>query len=156
MKKIKNPWAGEPTYHCYGCCPDSHSGLRMEFWEDGDEIVSRWTPREEFQGWRDTLHGGIQATLSDEIASWVIFRKYQTSGVTSKMEVRYLKPIHISEGDITLRARVVRQARNLVDIAVSIFNHEGEEATRASCLYFLFPQERAREEFGFRDFETEE
>ena len=26
MKKIINPWAGEPTYHCYGCDPNSESG----------------------------------------------------------------------------------------------------------------------------------
>lgn len=156
MKKIINPWAGEPTYHCYGCCPSSHHGLRMEFYEDGDQIVSHWTPREEFQGWRNTLHGGIQATLADEIASWVVFRKFQTSGVTSKLEARYMKPILISDGEITLRAAVTRQARNLVEISVSIFNHAGEEATKVTCLYFLFPKDKAREEFGFMEFKTED
>ena len=27
-------------YHCYGCDPNSPQGLRMEFYENGDEIVS--------------------------------------------------------------------------------------------------------------------
>ena len=84
-------------YHCYGCDPNSPQGLRMEFYENGDEIVSVWHPRPEYQGWVDTLHGGIQATLADEISSWVVFRKFQTSGVTSKMEVRYHKPIHTTD-----------------------------------------------------------
>lgn len=70
-------------YHCYGCDPNSPQGLRMEFYENGDEIVSVWHPRPEYQGWVNTLHGGIQATLADEISSWVVFRKFQTSGVTS-------------------------------------------------------------------------
>ena len=48
----------------------------------------------------DTLHGGIQATLADEISSWVVFRKFQTSGVTSRMEVRYHKPIRTTGGRI--------------------------------------------------------
>ncbi len=39
----------------------------MEFYEDGDEVVSIWKPRPEYQGWIDTLHGGIQAVLMDEI-----------------------------------------------------------------------------------------
>ena len=69
-------------YRCFGCDPHSERGLRMEFYEDGDEIVSVWHPRPEFQGWVDTLHGGIQATLADEISSWVVFRKYQTSGAS--------------------------------------------------------------------------
>ena len=64
-------------YHCYGCDPNSPQGLRMEFYENGDEIVSVWHPRPEYQGWVNTLHGGIQATLADEISSWVVFRKFQ-------------------------------------------------------------------------------
>ena len=106
MKRIINPWRGMDGYRCFGCDPRSEQGLRMEFYEDGDRIVSRWKPRPEFQGWVDTLHGGIQATLADEISSWVVFRKFQTSGVTSRMEVRYLKPIHTSEDHITLQATV--------------------------------------------------
>ena len=123
-------------YRCFGCDPRSEQGLRMEFYEDGDRIVSRWKPRPEFQGWVDTLHGGIQATLADEISSWVVFRKFQTSGVTSRMEVRYLKPIHTSEDHITLQATVVRQRR--------------------LCIYFLFPKEKAHEEFHFCDCGVEE
>ena len=86
MKKIINPWRGLEGYRCFGCDPNSPQGLRMEFYEEGDEVVCRWRPRPEFQGWVDTLHGGIQATLADEISSWVVFRKFQTSGVTSKMQ----------------------------------------------------------------------
>lgn len=128
----------------------------MEFYEDGEAIVSRWKPRQEFQGWVDTLHGGVQATLADEIASWVVFRKFQTSGVTSKMEVRYLKPISTRDEYITLRAVVAHQARNLVDIAVEIYSSDGTLCTRASCLYFLFPKDKAREEFHFCECSVEE
>lgn len=151
MKKIINPWRGVEGYRCYGCDPQSDRGLRMEFYEDGDDIVCRWLPRDEFQGWVDTLHGGIQATLADEISSWVVFRKFQTSGVTSKMEVRYLHPIRISDGAITLRAHVEEQRRNIVRIAVGIFDCNGELATQAACVYFLFPKQRARDEFHFCD-----
>ena len=156
MKKIINPWRGMDGYRCFGCDPRSEQGLRMEFYEDGDRIVSRWKPRPEFQGWVDTLHGGIQATLADEISSWVVFRKFQTSGVTSRMEVRYLKPIHTSEDHITLQATVVRQRRNIVDIEVKIFNSQDQLCTEALCIYFLFPKEKAHEEFHFCDCGVEE
>ena len=156
MKRIINPWRGMDGYRCFGCDPRSEQGLRMEFYEDGDRIVSRWKPRPEFQGWVDTLHGGIQATLADEISSWVVFRKFQTSGVTSRMEVRYLKPIHTSEDHITLQATVVRQRRNIVDIEVKIFNSQDQLCTEALCIYFLFPKEKAPEEFHFCDCGVEE
>ncbi len=156
MKRILNPWLHTEGYNCFGCAPHSERGLRMEFWEDGDDIVSQWMPRTEFQGWHNTLHGGIQATLADEIASWVIFRKLQTGGVTSKMEVKYLRPIRTDEGAITLRAHIVEQRRNLVRVAITINNSHGERATEVECLYFTFPQERAREEFHFLPFFTED
>ena len=156
MKRIINPWRGMDGYRCFGCDPRSEQGLRMEFYEDGDRIVSRWKPRPEFQGWVDTLHGGIQATLADEISSWVVFRKFQTSGVTSRMEVRYLKPIHTSEDHITLQATVVRQRRNIVDIEIKIFNSQDQLCTEALCIYFLFPKEKAHEEFHFCDCGVEE
>lgn len=149
MKKIVNPWRGLEGYRCYGCDPDSERGLRMEFYEDGERIVSVWRPRPEYQGWVDTLHGGIQATLCDEISSWVVFRKFQTGGVTSKMEVRYLKPVRTSDDHITLQAEVRDRRRNLVRIAVSLFDSAGERCTEALCTYFLFPPEKARDEFHF-------
>ena len=155
MKKIINPWADEPTYHCYGCDPNHESGLRMEFFEDGDDIVSHWHPRAEFQGWRNTLHGGIQATLVDEIASWVVFRKFQTSGVTSRLEMRYKKPVSTNDSHITLRARVVKQMRNVVDIEVELFNSAGELCSTGVCVYFMMPKSRAHDEFGFREFFVE-
>ena len=62
-EKIINPWKGLEGYNCFGCAPDNEVGVKMEFYEDGDEIVSIWKPRPEYQGWIDTLHGGIQAVF---------------------------------------------------------------------------------------------
>lgn len=156
MKKIVNPWRGLEGYRCYGCDPNSCEGLRMEFYEDGDDVVSRWQPRPEFQGWVDTLHGGIQAALADEISSWVVFRKFQTSGVTSRLEVRYLKPIHVSGGSVMLRARVREQRRNLAYIEVEIRDGEDRLCTQALCVYYMFPRQKARAEFHFCDCGTED
>ena len=78
MKKIINPWKDMEGYNCFGCSPDNEAGVRMEFYEDGDEVVSIWKPRPEYQGWLNTLHGGIQSVLLDEICGWVVFRKLQT------------------------------------------------------------------------------
>lgn len=143
-------------YRCFGCAPDSPEGLRMEFYEDGDEIVSRWKPRPEFQGWINTLHGGIQATLADEISSWVIFRKYQTSGVTSRMEIKYIRPIRTDEEFIMLHAKVEKERRNIVDIGVRIYDSKGELCSEAVCVYYTFPKEKAREEFHFMECSVED
>ena len=82
MKKIINPWLDlvKDGYNCFGCAPTNPFGLKMEFYEDGDDIVSMWNPGDNYQGWLHTLHGGIQASIMDEIAAWVIARKLQCAG----------------------------------------------------------------------------
>ena len=92
----------------------------------------------------------------DEIASWVIFRKFQTSGVTSHLEMRYKKQVVIAQDHITLRARVTRQRRQAIDINVELYDAQGELCTEGHCIYFLTPKQRAQEEHGFQDFLTED
>lgn len=155
MKKIHNSWVNHPGYNCFGCSPDNPHGLKMEFYEDGDDIVSIWRPTFDSQGWIGVLHGGIQAALADEISSWVIFRKLQTTGVTAKLEARYRKPIYISDDHITLRAHLVMQRRNMVEIEVNIYNAADELCNTTNCVYFVETQESAMKN-GFRYFELEE
>ena len=110
MKKIVNPWTGIKDYFCFGCSPENEAGVKMEFYEDGEDIVSIWHPKPQYQGWKDTLHGGIQAVLLDEICAWAIALKLQTAGVTSKMETRYLRPVMTTDDHIIIRARVRENA----------------------------------------------
>jgi uncharacterized membrane protein YeaQ/YmgE (transglycosylase-associated protein family) len=91
MKKIKNPWRNHPEYNCFGCCPDNPIGLHLEFYEDGDYIVSKWHPEHNYQGWVNTMHGGILSTLIDEVCGWVVTRKLQTSGYTVQLNVKFKK-----------------------------------------------------------------
>ena len=137
MKKIENHWIGQPDYHCFGCDPSHEHGLRMEFYEDGEDVVSIWQPTTEYQGWPNILHGGIQATLIDELCGWTIGHKYKSDAVTSKMEIRYRKPVKINEGKLTLRARVVEVRRNIVTITAQIFNSSDELCTEGNCVFYM-------------------
>ena len=109
----------------------------MEFYEDGDEVVSFWNPKTHYQGWFDTMHGGILATIIDETAAWVIFRKLQTTGMTAKLELRYKKPVMTTEGQITVRGHIAEQRRNLVAVDVSApFGADPIHRANASFNYY--------------------
>lgn len=156
MKKIINPYKELEGYNCFGCAPGNEAGVKMEFYEDGDDIVSFWKPRPEYQGWLNTLHGGIQAVLLDEICAWVVMRKMQTTGVTSRMETRYLKPVSTNDSQLTLRARITKTVRNLVTIDAELYNSADEVCTRATCVYYTFPREKAAEDMYFRECSVED
>ena len=54
MKKIINPYAGTSEglgYNCFACAPENPCGLKMEFYEDDQDVVCFWTPNENHQGW---------------------------------------------------------------------------------------------------------
>ncbi len=156
MKKIVNPWKDMEGYNCFGCAPCNEAGVKMEFYEDGDEVVCYWRPRPEYQGWFNTLHGGIQAVLLDEICAWVILRRLQTTGVTSRMETRYRKSVSTNDEYLVLRASVREQKRNLVVVDARLFNRAGELCTEAVCTYFTFSPEKAEKEMFFRRCDVEE
>lgn len=149
MIKLKNPYADHPDYNCFGCSPTNHMGLRMEFYEDDDDIVCHWQPGDQYQGFHDILHGGIQATMMDEIASWVVFLKLDSAGVTFRLNTRFRKPVKISRGEIVLRAKLNKQERNIASIDAKLMDGEGNICSDGKVEYFVFPRARAVKDMHF-------
>ena len=158
MKKMKNPWLPlvAEGYNCFACAPSKPHGLKMEFWEDGDDVVSLWHPSPDYEGWLGTLHGGIQSTLIDEIGGWWIGRKLQTSAMTTNLNVKFRKPVPSSpDTTIELRCRMKEQKRAFVIMEVTL-SIEGQVYTSAELTYYCFSKETAINDFRFQPFELEE
>ena len=158
MKKIKNPWIEltDKGYNCFACAPTNPCGLKMEFYEDGDDIVSLWRPGSNYQGWLDTLHGGIQATLLDELGGWIIASKFQTSGMTTSLNMKYKKPIPTGENiTLEIRGRVKEVKRMFVFIEAEII-YDSEVRSSAEMTYYTFPKDVAEKDFMFNGCEVEE
>ncbi|MFV0590570.1 MAG: PaaI family thioesterase [Draconibacterium sp.] len=157
MKKIKNPWEdpkNDGVYNCFACSPYNHAGLQLEFWEDGDEIVTKWKPSKMYEGWISVLHGGIQATLLDEIGGWVVMLKLRTTGVTSDMSVQYLKPVTTGNTEISIRGKLVSYEGRIAKIDASLFNESGEECAKARLSYFVFPERIAKARYNYPGIEA--
>ncbi len=153
MKKISNPYEKMTGYQCFGCAPHNHNGLRMSFAEDGEYVVSEWEPKDYFQGYYNVLHGGIQATLMDEIASWLVQVKLKTAGVTSTMNIRYKKSVPTDKGFIKLRAKLTGQHRNLADIHVELFGPGDELCAESDVVYFTYSRDVAVKQLHYPDYE---
>ena len=153
MREILNPWLTTAGYNCYGCCPGNPIGAQMHFYEEepdelyGD-IVSVWQPTQNHQSWINTLHGGMQATLLDEVCGWVVFKKLQTSGVTARFELKYKHAVSTINGPLVLRARLKSERHRVAVVEGELQNTEGETLTTCECTYFAFPADKAAE-MGF-------
>lgn len=148
-KKIINPYEKLEGYNCFGCSSKNVHGLKMTFVEEGDYLISRWHPQEYFSGYKSILHGGIQATLMDEIGSWIVQIKLDTAGFTASLNVKYKKPVDTTDDVITIRAKVTRFEKRIAFIHAELFNEAGELCSEAEVKYFTFPREIANNKLNY-------
>ena len=150
-KKIFNPYLknGRKEYNCFGCSPSNDKGLQLKFALDGDEVTAQWNPQRWAEGFRNVLHGGIQAALMDELCSWVVLTLCKTTGVTTSMEISYRKAILVSDGEITLRAKLVEQNSRMAFVEGKLLSSDGTVCATAKCKFFLFPLDKAMAEYDY-------
>lgn len=149
MKILSNPWTKYKDYDCFGCSPNNPLGLKMIFTEEEDYLYCEWQPELLYQGYTNVLHGGVIATLMDEIASWTVFVKADKGAVTSKMEIKYRKPVLISEGKIKLRSKLLQVNKWIARIRVELFNNNDKLCAEAVIDYYIMTTGKSEEGFVF-------
>ncbi|TAJ05785.1 PaaI family thioesterase [Marinilabiliaceae bacterium JC017] len=151
VRKVINVFRNDSRedFQCFGCSPYNERGLQLSFFESDGEVVAEWSPKRDFEGYTNVLHGGIQATLLDEIASWVVYTQCDTAGVTSGMNIRYKKPVYINGGVVKIKGRVESRTERKAIIKCELLNEKGQVCSNADVEYFLFPDKIAREKYHY-------
>jgi len=149
MRKILNPYLKKEGYNCFGCSPINDLGLQMEFYEDGDYVISKWKPKSHLAGYGNILHGGIQSTLMDEIASWVVYVKVKTAGVTATLNVKYKSVVYTDQGELLIRAKLIDENKRFATIHVELMDNAGNVCAEAEAKYFIFPKEIAKSKYHY-------
>jgi acyl-coenzyme A thioesterase PaaI-like protein len=121
----------------------------MKFTEAGDDILCSWEPEPQFAGYGGILHGGIQACLHDEIASWVVFVKLTTAGFTERLEMDYRNPVRIDAGTLVLKSFLERIEGNRAFVRTRLFDGKGKLGSESLAVYFTLPQHIARKKMAF-------
>jgi uncharacterized protein (TIGR00369 family) len=87
-----------PENPCFGCGGANPRGMHSHFEQDDERrrIVGRFSLGAQFQGASGFIHGGIIATVLDEVMSKVS-RLSGVQTVTAELNVEYLRPIRVDE-----------------------------------------------------------
>ena len=117
----------DPLNSCFVCGDANPGGMRLVFDRDvaRRRIVGTFSLGPAYQGGAGFLHGGIIATLLDEVMSKVS-RLSDVRTVTAELRVEYLKPIRVGEELLVEGFSTRREGRQLY--------HEGEIRNRAGEL----------------------
>ncbi len=128
------PMTHVPGNRCFGCGPANATGLHLEFLlaEDKSVVCLVMVP-EAFEGHPGYLHGGIIATLLDEIMSKSVRARGFTS-MTRHMEVDYRRPVP-SCALIRLEGRVVRSEGRKHWTEAKILDAEGSALAQGKGLF---------------------
>lgn len=148
MKSILNPYNGELNM-CFGCGLKNPIGLKLRFTESDDYLHAVWQPAEKYEGYPNVLHGGIIATLLDEIGAWCVSVKLGTAGVTSEMNIKYLNPVYINKGMISLKAKIEERTEMKAKLICQLFDGQQKLCAESVAEYFIYPEEIARKRFRY-------
>ncbi|MBA2263250.1 MAG: PaaI family thioesterase [Chloroflexi bacterium] len=110
-------------HNCFACGRDNPIGMRLHIELGEGSARASWTAGEDFVGWSDKLHGGIIATLLDEVMAWAP-SSFDSWAVTAEMTVRYRSPAAPGEA-LTAEGRVTDQRRRIYEVRGEVRGADG-------------------------------
>lgn len=121
-------WSQEDN-KCFGC-GDNPWGLKLEFEKDGDWMVAKPSLHCHYQGFKNSAHGGIIATLLDEAAAWAVMSKTGRLAPSFKLNCEFKKPVPLEE-EITTRAKILTQKHGVAKSRSEILDKSGNTLATA-------------------------
>ena len=113
---------------------DSPGRWKSVLMQDGQAEMS-WTPTPDMANPFGSVHGGIVATVIDEVTGAAVMSSMESgTAPTVSLHVEYLHAIPIG-GTYTVVGEIVRRGRAMAIVDGRILNEEGEVLVRGTCIY---------------------
>lgn len=137
-ERIKQP----NSRYCFGCGVENSYGLGLRFYEIGPtELEVEYTVPDHFQGYPGIVHGGIVATMLDEVLGRVVMvGDHGRFMMTARLEVRYRKSVPIGQ-PLRLHGKLTRRRSQTATAVAEICLQDGSIAAEARATLFDIPSD---------------
>jgi acyl-coenzyme A thioesterase PaaI-like protein len=131
-------------HRCFACGALNEHGLGLVLHVEPRRSWTELVLEPRFQGWDGIAHGGIVATILDEVMAWSLAAE-DDWGVTARMSIAFRRPVELgvpirADGWITkTRRRITDTEARLVDVT------SGAELAHATGVYVAAGDERKRQ-----------
>jgi uncharacterized protein (TIGR00369 family) len=110
-------------HNCFACGGQNPIGMHLEI-ELGDGTArTEFVPGPDFVGWESKVHGGILATLLDEVMAWAP-SSHDSWAVTADMHIRFRAPANPGER-LVATGRVTERRRRIFHVAGEVRGEDG-------------------------------
>src|SRR5262245_6754525 len=123
------------THSCFVCGESNIIGLNLRFETDGHIVRTRFIPRPEHIGFKGVVHGGISASLLDEVMAWVCAIETQRFAYCAELTVRYLSPLRPGEQVVVLGELTANRRDKIFDAKAEIRSPDGNILASATGKY---------------------
>ncbi len=131
------------THSCFVCGESNSHGLRLRFHTDGKTVHTCFTPAAEHIGFKGVTHGGILATVLDEIMVWAVAVAARRFAYCAEMTVRFQRPARPGE-ELTVTAELTTNRRGkLFEAKSELRAPNGEVIATATGKYLPIPEAEA-------------
>jgi len=134
---------------CFACGTDNPDGLQLRFSYDpgGDRVETTFTPGPRYQGWQGVVHGGIVATLLDEVMAKAAARK-GFAILTAEITVRFTSQAATGE---TLRceAEIASVKKKVIYVNGTVSKQNGDLVARGTSKMIIVS--RGQQPAAFRE-----
>jgi uncharacterized protein (TIGR00369 family) len=118
----------EPVYRsreCFVCGTDNPGGLNLAPEREGRKVVLRFTPDKQHLGFSQAVHGGITATLLDEVIGVACGLRADAKCATVALTVTYKRPVLLGR-PVRAEGWYVRRSGKLVFGAGRLVDERGQ------------------------------
>ncbi len=122
---------------CFVCGKENVRGLKLDFSLDKEKktMETVFIPEEWQQGYADIIHGGIIATLLDEVMGKLAF-ELGINAVTAELSVRFKKPVGRKD-EILIKGRIIDETSRIVYAKAEARFEDGSLAAEANGKFIV-------------------
>ena len=123
------------THSCFVCGESNPLGLRLRFETDGRIVRTRFRPRPEHNGFKKVVHGGLIATVLDEIMVWAVAVPTRQFAYCAELNVRFLKPLPPGEEAIVTAELTANRKGRILEARAGMRSAAGQTFAEATGKY---------------------
>ena len=150
--RIKQP----NSRHCFVCGLENPIGLQLKMYQTAPGVIeTTYTAPQHFQGYPGVLHGGIVASLLDELSGRALMGDPSEPRFmfTGKLEVKYRKNVPVGK-PLKIVGKATKSRGKMAESWAGIYAENGVLLAEATALLIDVPEETldiaSLEELGWK------